>query len=277
MVFRGLQWLGHGKVVVSRFADMDGVQGLLEACEEGDLGEVQSLLDQGLDVNSADSEDLTALQVAAGNGHEHIVRLLLMRGATLDMANAYGWTPLLHAARHGHPGVVSLLLQHQADINARNRLGASAVVLAARGGHLQTVKLLTEAGIDLTPTTGICGSTCEFTPLQAAAHHGHDTVVRFLLDRGYDVNYRTPSTGVSSLMLAALNGHMTTSQILVETGANPNNTNVNEHTPLDIASISGKREVKGYLDRKTSNKPRLGKHKLRFLSAANTLQTRLKE
>ena len=94
-------------------------------------------------------------------------------------------------------------------------------------------------------------------------------MVRHLLDRGYDVNYRTPSTGVNCLMLAALNGHMTTSQILVETGANPNNTNVNGHTPLEIASISGKREVKGYLDRKTSNKPRLGKYIYNILIYSN--------
>ena len=59
-------------------------------------------------------------------------------------------------------------------------------------------------------------------------------------------------------MMAALNGYMTTSQILIEKGADPNLTNVNEHTPLEIAMNSGKREVKGYLERKTTNKPKIG-------------------
>jgi len=196
--------------------------------------------------------------VAAANGHEQLVRQLLMRGAALDKPNAMGWTPLLHAARYGHIHVASRLLQNQADINARTKLGANAIMLAARGGHLPTCKCLVEAGIDLCPSTGVGSTACEFTPVMAAAHYGHDTVVRYLLDRGFDVNSRTPSMGVSALMLTALNGHMTTAQVLIERGADPNFTNVNGQTALDIAMARGHREVRGYLDRKTSNKPHRG-------------------
>ena len=69
---------------------------------------------------------------------------------------------------------------------------------------------------------------------------------------------RCPSSGVNALMLAALNGHMATSQILIERGADPNLTNCNNSTPLRLAEINRKREVKGYLDRKTTNKPKQG-------------------
>ena len=69
---------------------------------------------------------------------------------------------------------------------------------------------------------------------------------------------RTPSSGVNALMLAALNGHMATTQILLERGADPNLTNCNSATPLLVAEMSRKREVKGYLERKTSNKPKRG-------------------
>lgn len=241
----------------------DAIRQLLTACEEGNVSVVQALLDQGIDVDAVDGDDVTPLQVCAANGFEHLVRLLLMRGAALDKANSFGWTPLMHASRHGHSNVVGLLLQNKADINAQNRLGASALTIATRGGHLQTSKLLIEAGIDLSPSTGIGGTTCEFTPLMAAAQFGHDAVTRYLLDRGFDVNYRTPSTGINSLMLAALNGHMTTSQILIERGVDPNLTNVNGHTPLEIATIRGKREVMGYLDRKTTNKPRIAPEEIK--------------
>ena len=53
------------------------------------------------------------------------------------------------------------------------------MTLAARGGHLQTCRLLIEAGIDLNPATGIGASSCEFTPLMVASHHGHDALVRY--------------------------------------------------------------------------------------------------
>ena len=174
-----------------------------------------------------------------------------MKGAAVDKCNLYGWNPVMQAARYGHHSIISLILQHNVDVNAKTRLGATALTLAARGGHLQVVKLLLEEGIDLNISAG----SCEYTPLFAAAQHGHDAVVRLLLDRGCDVNYRTQSTGCTPLMLASLNGHMTTAQILIERGGDPNLTNVMQKTALAIAQIRGKREVRGFLDRKTTNKP----------------------
>ncbi len=241
------------------FHTLDSTRQLLTACQNGFYQKVEAILDQDIFVDATGEDETTALQVAAANGHENIVRLLLMRGAALDLQNIHGWTALMHASRHGHLNVVALLLQNQADINARIRLGTSALTLAARAGHLKTCKLLIESGIDTSLNNSIGGSTCEFTPLMAAAQHGHDNVVRYFLERGFDVNARMPSTGINALMLAALNGHMTTAQILIEHGANTNLTNVNNHTPLEIAHMRGKREVKGYLERKTINKPKMGK------------------
>lgn len=208
-------------------------------------------------MDSSDDDEVTALQVASANGHEHLVHLLIMKGATIDKANSAGWTPLLQAARHGHSHIVALLLQNQADINARTNLGVNAMLLAARGGHLQTCRLLEDCRIDQSfPNSAVDGSNCEFTTAMVAAFHGHDNIVRHLLDRGNDVNYRTPTLGTSSLMFAAMNGHMTTAQILIERGADPNLSNINDDTALAIAVMSECREVQAYLDRKTTKKTR---------------------
>ncbi|XP_061163396.1 ankyrin repeat and SAM domain-containing protein 6-like [Saccostrea echinata] len=234
---------------------MERVRQLLGACEHGEAPVAQTLLDEGVDVDCEDDEvGITPLQTAAANGHDHIVRLLLMRGAALNKTNNYGWTPLMHASRNGHANVVATLLQQrQADINAITGLGASALTFAARGGHIQVVRQLVEAGIELSSSGG--ANECDFTPLLAAALYGHDAVLRFLLDRGCDVNFRTSTSGLTPLMVAALNGHMKTAQILVERGADPNVTNANNRTALDIATMRMKREVAAYLDRKTTNKP----------------------
>ncbi|KAI8759258.1 ankyrin repeat and SAM domain-containing protein 6 [Biomphalaria glabrata] len=233
---------------------MERTRQLYSACEQGDIDTVQAILDKGCEVDSPlDDEENTALQVAASNGNEQIVRLLIMRGAGLDKANSFGWTPLLQAVRYGHTNIVALLHQHHADLHAKTRYGASAMTLAAKGGHIQTVKFLIESGVDMNDV----GDGCEFTPLLVAAQHGHDAVLRVLLDRGCDVNYYTPSTGLTALMMAALNGHMTTAQIIIERGGDPNMTNVCDKTALEIATIRDQREVRGYLDRKTTNKPKL--------------------
>ncbi|XP_041375795.1 ankyrin repeat and SAM domain-containing protein 6-like isoform X2 [Gigantopelta aegis] len=222
-------------------------------CEQGDVISVQTYLESGVEVDCTDDDGNTPLGIAAANGHESVVRVLIMKGAALDKPSIFGWTPLMQASRHGHVKVVAALLQNQADVNTVTRYGVSSLMLAARGGHLHTARKLVEAGIDL---NGL-GRICEFTPLIAAAQHGHDAVVRFMLDRGFQVNYQTESTSLSPLMVAALNGHMTTAQILIERGGDPNLTNVNHKTALEIATICDKREVKGYLDRKTTNKPQV--------------------
>ncbi|PVD20507.1 hypothetical protein C0Q70_18663 [Pomacea canaliculata] len=50
---------------------------------------------------------------------------------------------------------------------------------------------------------------------------------------------------------------MTTAQILIEKGGDPNLVNAGEKTALGIATVRGKREVRGYLERKTTNKPKV--------------------
>ncbi|XP_014781976.1 ankyrin repeat and SAM domain-containing protein 6 [Octopus bimaculoides] len=233
---------------------MDRFRQLLSACEHGEVHVILSQLDQGfVQVDDVDDDEITALQMAAANGQEQVVRLLLMRGAALDKPNMAGWTPLMQACRHGHTNVVALLLQNKADFNALNRLGASALTIAARGGHLQVVRMLLDAGAEYNRH----GKDCEITPLMSAAQNGHDSVLRLLLDRGYEVNYQTPSNGLTVLMAAAQNGHMTTAQVLIERGCDPNLTDINDRTALEMAKMRGKREVHGYLDRKTKNKPKV--------------------
>jgi len=57
------------------------------------------------------------------------------------------------------------------------------------------------------------------------------------------------STFMTPLMCAAINGHMTTAQILMESGCDPNLTDVNDKTALQLAHDKGKKEVFGFLDR----------------------------
>ena len=67
------------------------------------------------------------------------------------------------------------------------------------------------------------------------------------------------STFMTPLMCAAINGHMTTAQNLMERGCDPNLSDCNDKTALQLAQERGKREVIGFLDRKTSNKLSVGK------------------
>ncbi|KAL4635128.1 ankyrin repeat and SAM domain-containing protein 6 [Arapaima gigas] len=224
-------------------------------------------------VDCADEEGNTPLQFAAAGGHEKLVRFLLRKGASVDRRNHYGWSALMQAARFGHVNVAHILLENGAEINAKNRMGASVLTVAARGGHLNMVKLLMESGafvddydhLDV-PQGDDNGNNnnngdhqgrepLDITALMAAAQHGHEAVVRLLLEWGANVNVSLKTTGWNSLMLSVLSGKVGVAQQLVERGADPDHLNVLSKTAFEIALQLKQKEVKNYLDSITTVRP----------------------
>ena len=229
---------------------------LFDACTQGNLDVVNALLDNGFNVNATDEDDATALHLAAANGQEQVVRLLLVRGAAVDQANLAGWTPLLQAARNGHTAVAALLIQNHASVDAQTCYGAGVACLAARSGNLATCRLLDGAGVSFAavsaPVVSGVPSTVEITPLVVAAHWGHDSIVKHLLF-ATDVNYAVKPTGVTALMGAAVGGHVSTARLLVERGkADVDAVDINKKCSIDYSIAQEKRQVKEYLETKTT-------------------------
>lgn len=63
-----------------------------------------------------------------------------------------------------------------------------------------------EVGIELILFGGV--NECDFILFLVAVFYGYDVVLRFLLDRGCDVNFRTFTFGLILLMVVVLNGYM---------------------------------------------------------------------
>ncbi|XP_058621919.1 ankyrin repeat and SAM domain-containing protein 6-like [Onychostoma macrolepis] len=216
-------------------------------------------------VDGTDEEGNTALMFASAGGHEQLVRFLLRKGAAVDRRNHYGWTPLMQAARFGQLSVAHILLENGAEINGRNRMGASVLSMAARGGHAHMAKLLLENGAFVDDfdhlaaaegsSSGDSGTFPEIRALLAAAQHGHEAVVRLLLDWGAEVNFCQKSSGWSALMLAAAGGAVSVTQQLVERGADADHLNVLGKTAFELALQLQHREVKNYLDSITTVRP----------------------
>nr|XP_061810334.1 ankyrin repeat and SAM domain-containing protein 6-like [Nerophis lumbriciformis] len=234
-------------------------------------------------VDCTDEEGNTGLQFASASGHENLVRFLLRKGASVDSRNNYGWTPLMQAARFGHLTVAHILLENGADINGRNRLGASVLTMAARGGHTHVVKLLLESDAFVDDfdhlaeavSNGNNNNSCsavgfgasescagggvrdfmDVTALMVASQHGHEAIVRLLLEWGSDVSFTQKTTGWGPLMVAALSGKVAVAQQLVERGADPDRVNVLSKTAFELAMQLKQREIKTYLDSITTVRP----------------------
>ena len=87
--------------------------------------------------------------IAAYNGHLAICRLLINKGAQLEAKYSDGWTPLHGAAFNDRVEIVRLLCDSGADVEARTndnsfRPGSRPLHYAAHSGHISVVKELIE-------------------------------------------------------------------------------------------------------------------------------------
>ncbi|KAK9959665.1 hypothetical protein ABG768_009773 [Culter alburnus] len=99
---------------------------LHRACIEGNLKQVQCLIDQGHPVNLRDYCGWTPLHEACNYGHQEIVALLLDRGANINDPGGRdcdGVTPLHDTLNCGHFHVARLLVQKGASVTVRNGKG----------------------------------------------------------------------------------------------------------------------------------------------------------
>lgn len=102
----------------------DDMDQLLVAAKKGDVKEVTSLLDKGVDVNAKTPYGVTALLNAAGQGHVEVVKLLLKHNADPNAKDTfYGQSPLSAAVGKGNVEMVTALLEAGAsDGEAQLRL-----------------------------------------------------------------------------------------------------------------------------------------------------------
>ncbi|KAI3187091.1 hypothetical protein DTO032C6_3869 [Penicillium roqueforti] len=87
------------------------------------------------------------------------------------------------AAFNGHEQEVHLILGgDKSDVNTPDDTGIYPVIWASLNGHDRTVELLLDRGADVNAQGGYHGNA-----LQAACSSGHDTIAQMLLERGADV------------------------------------------------------------------------------------------
>jgi bla regulator protein blaR1 len=162
---------------------------LYEAAENGDLAEIDQLLQVGANVNAALDGDGSPLIGAAREGRLEAARFLLDRGADPNMPVPGDGNPLIMAAREGHADVVTVLLDGGASIDQMVRGDETGLIQASGEGQLEVVKLLVARGANVNlgvwveePATGLQREWR--SPLGMARRGRHAGVVAFLLSAG---------------------------------------------------------------------------------------------
>ncbi|KAL1289480.1 hypothetical protein AAHE18_20G062200 [Arachis hypogaea] len=217
---------------------MDLPVGLCFAAARGDDLLLHHLLKRGLDSNESDRNGRTALHIAASKGSENCVMLLLDYGADPNIRDSDGSVSLWEAILGGHESVSQLLLANGANLKSGD-VGQFACT-AAEQNTLNLLKDIVRYGGDVTLPSATSGTTA----LHVAVSEDNVEVVKFLLDRGADID-KPDKNGWTPRDLADQQGHQDITAIF-ESIKEPKN-----HQPLDpIPKKEGK--IKKYLGRFTS-------------------------
>jgi ankyrin repeat protein len=176
---------------------------------------------------------------AAAAGDVPRLRSLIAAGATLDARDARGRTAL-HIATHARQrDAIRVLAQAGASLDALEADRYDAVTIAAVADDVPTLALLLSLGAKPGQTT----SRWDGTALIAAAHLGHDEVVRRLIAAGAPLDHMNNLHWTAAIEAVVLGDggprHQRTLAALIGAGANLALADRQGRTPLRLAREHG--------------------------------------
>jgi ankyrin repeat protein len=183
------------------------------------------------------------LHAAAARGDTAEIQKLAADRTSLDARDRNGRTPLHVAAFMGHGAAAQALLKAGADPALLDNQRYDAVTIASVRDDVATLKVLLANGASAKLITSVYDGTA----LIAAAHLGHDGVVRELIKGGAPLDH-VNNLGWTALMESVVLGdggrrHTETLRLLLEAGADRRITDRQGRTPLDHAKSRGYAEM----------------------------------
>ena len=189
------------------------------------------------------------LHAAAHHGDVARIDRLAAAKADLDARDGNGRTPLHVATFAKQQGAIRALVKAGAHINLLDHDRYDGVTIAAVADDEETLRVLLALGASARLVT----SRYDGTALIAAAHLGHDGVVRQLITAGAPldhVNNLHWTAVIESIVLG--NGgarHQATLKALIDAGANLQLTDRQGNTPLQLARSRGYGEMVKMLEK----------------------------
>lgn len=191
----------------------------------------------------------TGLIGAATRGTSAEIAKLATASANVNARDGHGRTPLHVAAYARNAGAMRALVKAGADPNALENDRYDIATIAAVADDVPTLVVALDIGCKPTNIT----SRWSGTALIAAAHLGHDEVVRTLIRAGAPLDH-VNNLGWTALIESIVLGnggprHVASLQALVAAGANVNLGDRSGVTPLAMAKRGGFTDMVAILER----------------------------
>lgn len=225
------RWMPSSAANALRKISGHAVDPLLKAIADGDVSQVRTLLDSGMDVNTPSADGLTPLWKALyQRSSDEMMALLLDRGADVAVVEReLGRSPLHWAASDNRSPLVALLLEKGANIEALDKAGDTPLHVAGYNGATESATLLLDKGADVDAR-----GKQQRTPLFKAIEHEHTDVAALLIGRNTDVNAKD-TNGKTPLSETGWFGCADIAALLLDKGAKVNAKDVWGNTPLKRA------------------------------------------
>ena len=187
-------------------SEVEAYSGLHLAAHEDDASQIRGLVESGLDIEARDTRGRTPIHVAAFASADEALRALAEGGANMNALEGQAYDVVTIAAVSNDPELMSL-------------------------------------AIELGNDPGLVTSPYEGTALIAAAHLGHDEVVRRLIAAGAPLDH-VNNLGWTALIEAVVLGdggprHQRVVEALLSAGANRDIPDNRGRTPLQLAELAG--------------------------------------
>ncbi|WP_197984182.1 ankyrin repeat domain-containing protein [Aeromicrobium sp. CFBP 8757] len=196
-----------------RSAEFRGRQ-LLLAARSGDADKIALLVEAGVDLETRDDRERTALLLAVTDDHVDAARALVAAGADPDALDDRHDTPWLVTGVTGSVAMARVLLAADPDLTIRNRFGGISHIPASERGHADYVAFV----LDATAITVDHVNDLGWTALLEAVILGKGTepwqrIVESLVEHGADVSI-ADRDGVTALQHARRLGFTQIADIL---------------------------------------------------------------
>ena len=176
-----------------------------------------------------------ARRAARENDVRSLASLVESEPLLLGWSNNHGNCPLAEAIKAQSVAVSAWLIERGADVHRTNEGGASILDRAVLSGNEAVVQLVLDAGAQAAPwhwaglgRLGVLQSLSHDTleqadwrderPLHWASRRGRVDVIRFLLDRGVNLESENKN-GLTALALAIEDSHLEAAALLLSAGA----------------------------------------------------------
>ncbi|MCE4050097.1 MULTISPECIES: ankyrin repeat domain-containing protein [Bacillaceae] len=190
-----------------------------QAVETGNISEITSFIEKGIDINSVDQEGRTAAMVATYNNDPETVKLLIENGADVNIQDNMKNNPFLYAGAEGYLEIVKLTINAGADPKLVNRFGGTALIPASEHGYVDVIKeLLDNTDIDVNHVNNLGWTAMLEAIVLSDGGENQQETIQLLIKHGADVNI-PDSNGVTPLQHAKELGFTEIKDILIDAGA----------------------------------------------------------